>query len=296
VTALATADVRVVTLVDLVRVVTSLKRYWLGGAALGLAAALAAGFLTRPVYRASAIVMPVAGKEIGNRAVAGLLSGLAGAGGLGLGDSSLRDEALAVLRSRQFAEQLITDEKLLPVFFAERWDQATGKWTERDPDRIPTNWDGWIYFDRNVRTVIEDQDRGLVTVRIEWFDPVDAARWTNLMVARANDELRSRKLRQLDLSLAFLQAELGKTQLVELRAAIAEVMESQINERMLASARPEYAFRIIDPAVPADLDQPQRPKKMLLAAVGTAAGALLGLILGIVLAYARNSRVRDSAG
>ncbi len=288
--------VRVVTLVDVVRVVISLKRYWLGGAALGLAAALAAGFLTRPVYRASAVVMPVAGKETGNRAVAGLLSRLGGAGALGLGDSSQRDEALAVLKSRQFAERLIVDERLLPVFFADRWDQGTGKWTERDPNRIPTVWDGWIYFDRKVRTVIEDQDRGLVTVRVEWFDPVQAARWTNLMVARANDDLRSRKLRQLESSLAFLQAELGKTQLLELRAAIAEVMESQINERMLANARPEYAFRVIDPAIPADLDQPERPKKLLLAAVGIAAGALVGLILGIVLVYARNARVPDTAG
>ena len=286
-TAVADPGLRVVTLADIVGVVGQLKAYWISGALLGLAAALAVGFLMRPVYRATAVLMPVASKELGGGAVAGLLSRLGGDGGLGLGDSSQRDEALAVLKSRQFAEQLITDEKLLPVFFPDQWDAASGKWSETDPKRIPSDWDAWIYFDRNIRTVLEDKDRGLVTIRVEWSDPVQAARWANLMVARANEDLRARKLRQLESSLEFLQSELRNAQLVELRAAISQVMESQINERMLANVRPEYAFRIIDPAVAPDVDQPERPKKLLLAAVGLTGGAMLGLVVGLVVAYSR---------
>lgn len=285
--AAADPGLRVVTLADIFGVAGQLKVYWIGGALLGLVAALAVGFLMRPVYRATAVLMPVASKELGSGAVAGVLSRLGGDGALGLGDSSQRDEALAVLKSRQFAEQLIADEKLLQVFFPDKWDAVSGKWLETDPERIPSDWDAWIYFDRNVRTVLEDQDRGLVTIRVEWSDPVQAARWANLMVARANEDLRARKLRQLESSLEFLQSEMRSAQLVELRAAISQVMESQINERMLANVRHEYAFRIIDPAVAPDVDQPERPKKLLLAAVGMAAGALLGLVVGLAVAYAR---------
>jgi len=285
----------VITLADIVGAVGQLKAYWIGGALLGLAVALAVGFLMRPVYRASAVLMPVASQELGSGAVAGLLSRLGGGAGLGLGDNSQRDEALAVLKSRQFAEQLIADEKLLPVFFPDKWDAASGTWSEMDPKRIPSAWDAWIYFDRNVRTVLEDQDRGLVTIRVEWSDPVEAARWANLMVARANEDLRARKLRQLESSLEFLQSELRNAQLVELRAAISQVMESQINERMLANVRPEYAFRIIDPAVAADVDQPERPKKLLLAAVGLTAGAMFGLVVGLAVAYARRHTGLEAA-
>lgn len=284
-----------ITLADIVGAVGQLKAYWIGGALSGLAVALAVGFLMRPVYRASAVLMPVASQELGSGAVAGLLSRLGGGAGLGLGDNSQRDEALAVLKSRQFAEQLIADEKLLPVFFPDKWDAASGTWSEMDPKRIPSAWDAWIYFDRNVRTVLEDQDRGLVTIRVEWSDPVEAARWANLMVARANEDLRARKLRQLESSLEFLQSELRNAQLVELRAAISQVMESQINERMLANVRPEYAFRIIDPAVAADVDQPERPKKLLLAAVGLTAGAMFGLVVGLAVAYARRHTGLEAA-
>jgi hypothetical protein len=58
---------------------------------------------------------------------------------------------------------------------------------------------------------------------VEWFDPQLAARWANLMVDRANDDLRSRKLRQLESSLEFLQAELGKAQVGRLHPDFQEL-------------------------------------------------------------------------
>ena len=286
----------VVTLADIVRVLGQIKSYWLGGAVAGFAVALIAGFLMRPVYRATTVVMPAAGKDVAGGAVAGLLSRFGGDLGLAAREGSQRDEALAVLKSRQFAEQLIIGEKLLPVFFAEKWDEKAGKWLEVDAERIPTNWDAWTYFDRRIRTILEDRDRGLITIRVEWFDPELAARWANVMVARANDDLRARKLREIETSLEFLQVELGKTQLVELRTAISKVMESQINERMLANSRPEYAFRVVDPAVASDLDQPERPKRLLMAAIGLTVGALTGLVCGLIFAYARRQPDPASGG
>lgn len=278
---------RVITLADIARVVADVKWYWVGGALVGFIIALSAGFLMRPVYRATAVVMPATARDLGGGAVAGLLSRIGGDIGIGGAESSERDEALAVLKSRQFVEKFISDEKLLPVLFAEKWDSDAGVWLETDPDRIPSAWDGWMLFDRTVRTVLEDRDRGLVTIRIEWFDPELAALWANGLVSRANEDLRLRKLQQIEARLEFLKAELAKSQLVELRTAISKVMEAQINERMLANSRPEYAFRVIDPAIAPDRDQPERPKRLLMAALGLAAGAILGLVGGLAVGYFR---------
>lgn len=219
--------------------------------------------------------------------MAGLLSRFGGDLGIDGAGGQERDEALAVLKSRQFVQQFIADGNLLPVLFAERWDAGAKTWREADPERIPSAWDGWMRFDRQVRTILEDRDRALVTIRIEWYDPELAAGWANELVARANQELRTRRLQQIAARLEFLQAELGRTQLVELRAAISKVMEAQINERMLANSRPEYAFRVIDPAVPPDRDQPERPKRLLLAVLGLVGGALAGLLAAILVRYAR---------
>lgn len=286
-----TADApRTVTLADLATLVAGLRWYLLGGALAGLALALAVAFLATPTYRASVTVMPVTdGRQMGG-ALPGLLARFGGGAGIALGDGANRDEAVAVLKSRQFTAALIADEQLMPVLFPEKWDATAGRWRELPADEVPTEWDAWQLFDRKVRGVREDLDRGVITVDIDWRDPAQAARWANLLVERANADLRARKLAQLDASLAQLEEELRRTELVELRQAIAGVIESQVNERMLARTRREFAFRVIDPARPADADQPEWPRPAFLAALGITLGAVLGGVAGLVRRFAARSR------
>jgi len=279
----------VVTLRDVVLLVRRLAGAWVGGAVLGLVVALAAGFLMKPVYRATTVVIPVSAKDGGIGALPGIVGQFSGIAGLSLGDSTQKDEALAVLKSQLFTQSFIADQNLLPVLFADRWNADTNEWIETDRDLIPTEWDAWMYFDREVRSILEDRDRGLVTIRVEWHDPVIAASWANSMVERVNEELRSRKLSQLEASLAYLQQELRNAEQVELRQAISRIMESQINERMLANAHREFAFRVIDPAVPPDSDQPERPKRLLLAVLGGIAGAFAGFLVGLGILYTRST-------
>lgn len=283
------SPVTVVTLRDVVLLVRRLAGAWVGGAVLGLVVALAAGFLMKPVYRATTVVIPVSAKDGGIGALPGIVGQFSGIAGLSLGDSTQKDEALAVLKSQLFTQSFIADQNLLPVLFADRWNADTNEWIETDRDLIPTEWDAWMYFDREVRSILEDRDRGLVTIRVEWHDPVIAASWANSMVERVNEELRSRKLSQLEASLAYLQQELRNAEQVELRQAISRIMESQINERMLANAHREFAFRVIDPAVPPDSDQPERPKRLLLAVLGGIAGAFAGFLVGLGILYTRST-------
>jgi uncharacterized protein involved in exopolysaccharide biosynthesis len=284
--------VRTVTLFDVAGLVRTLWPYWLGGALIGCVVAGTAAFSVRPVYRAATIVVPVSLQDSGGTLarLAGQFGGLASLAGLSGMQSDGRDEAIAVLKSQSFSEKFIVDENLLPVLFAGKWDSVKGSWKVRDSGKVPTLWDAWVLFDKRIRTVIEDKDRGLVTVRIDWHDPREAARWANLLVDRANQQVRERKLAEIDANLDYLKGELAKVQLVELRQAIGKVMESQVSERMIASGREEYAFRRLDPARAPDLDRPQSPQKALWIVLGTAGGTLLGFALGTLRAYARQRR------
>jgi LPS O-antigen subunit length determinant protein (WzzB/FepE family) len=248
--------------------------------------------LKTPVYRAGITVIPVAGDEAAGALsrLAGQFGGLAGLAGVNLGGSGNSQEAMALLRSQAFGESLIVDEDLMPLLFAGRWDAESGKWrADRDGD-VPTLWDGWLRFDRKVRTILEDRDRGLVTIRIEMADRERAAALAASIVERANRQLRERKLAEIDGNLDYLRTELARAELVELRQAISRVMEAQVSERMLASARSEYAFRVLDPPRVPDADRPVRPRRALLAALGTVAGALLGFLLGTLLSYGAAQR------
>ncbi len=165
----------------------------------------------------------------------------------------------------------------MPLFFRRKWDERAGKW-KVSVKRQPTEADASKYFDRRVRSVTEDKKTGLITLRIVWRDREVAAAWANELVARLNSEMQHRAITQADASLGFLKKELEETNVVDTRVAINRLIENQINQRVLANVTAEYAFRVIDHALPADEDDVVRPKKFLMVLIGAFLGFLAGIL------------------
>jgi uncharacterized protein involved in exopolysaccharide biosynthesis len=243
-------------------------------------------FLMTPIYQVTAVLVPTSAERdnLGGMlgSALGSVGGLASLAGIGLGTGdSVTQEALAVLRSRQFTEQFITDMNLMPRLFAGLWDQSRGTW-RADVENPPTIARAFKYFDARIRTVTHDKKTGLVKVQIEWTDRQEAAVWANELVQRLNQEMRARAIDKSEASTQFLEKELLATSLVETRQAINRLIEAQIKQRMLANVTHEYVFRIVDRALPPDQDDPIRPKKLLLLAAGPVVGfgfAAFGVLL-----------------
>lgn len=258
-------------------------RSWiLASVTLVTVATLAVAFLMTPVYRAS-IVLISASEDRNNLSSSlgsslGSLSGLAALAGVNLGaSSSATEEALAVLRSRQFSESFIGDNNLMPKFFPNKWDSKLEQW-KNVGERQPTSAEAYKYFDRKIRKVVQDKRTGLVTLHVDWRDRVAAAAWANELVERLNAEMRRRAISQSDASLGFLQKELSSTSVVESRNAISRLMEAQINERMIANVTEEYSFRVVDPAMVPDRKDRIRPRRLLMTLSGLFCGVLLGVV------------------
>jgi uncharacterized protein involved in exopolysaccharide biosynthesis len=243
--------------------------------------------ISKPVYRATTIVIPTS-SERGNlsRTLTGALGqigGLASLAGINLGNAdTTTEEALAVLESRQFTERLIVDLNLMPVLFTDQWDAEKGRWRADDEEDWPTLAKGAAYFSSEVLQIARDRQRGLITVQIDWFDREAAARWANELVARLNAEMRARAIEKTEASLQFLEKEFETTGLVGTREAISRLIESQISERMLANVTHEFAFRVVDAALPPDKDDPIRPNKFLLFLAGPLVGFAFGVVAVLV--------------
>jgi hypothetical protein len=188
---------------------------------------------------------------------------------------------MTVLRSREFTEDFIRANDLLPVLFPKLWDARQGRWKE-GIKKIPTLERGYLAFDK-IRKLDLDNELDFVTLQIDWPDRIKAAQWVNLMAERLNDELRARAIKRADDSLAFLEKELESTVDVENREAIGRLMESQIKTKMLAHVTPDYEVRILDRAMVADSDLPVRPKKVLMGAAGAVFGAIVGIAISLLL-------------
>jgi uncharacterized protein involved in exopolysaccharide biosynthesis len=138
----------------------------------------------------------------------------------------------------------------------------------------------------------QDHNTGLVIVTVEWYSPAVAATWANRMIDLLNARLRAEAMRTAERGIDYLNGQLAKNNTVELHQAISRLIEEQVNRAMIASVQRDYAYRVIDPPVPADVRF--RPQRILMALIG----GVLGLVLGwlcIRALRARNLRSRQHA-
>lgn len=242
----------------------------------------------REWYRTEVLLAPA--DEKSTSALGGQLGGLAALAGVTVGGGGSA-EAVAVLESREFARNFIEDENLLRVFFSQDWDAGTGKWLGDDPEDWPDIRDAVKYFHENILSVNQDSRRGLVTVVVEWTGPEDAADWANDLVRRLNSRLRGRALAEAEENVDYLRSELNKTNVVTLQQSIGRLLESELQKLMLARGNEEFAFKVIDAASP-PRDR-VRPKRALIAVVGTLLGGMLGVFV-VFIRHAMRAQPSDA--
>lgn len=251
----------------------------------------AVAFLLPEKYEASIVLSPVddgpGGKLGGAGALLSQFGGLAALGGINVGGSGKKAEAIATLQSHGLTESFIRDNNLLPILYADKWDAERKAWKTQDPDKIPTVWKAEKKFAKKIRSIGEDKKTGLVTLTIEWTDAELAARWAKDLVERANRDLRAREITQSQTNLAYLNDQLTKTSVVELQKAIYSLIEAEIKKVMIANGSDEFAFRVVDP--PRIAEERSSPKRGLIVAVALFIGFMLGVVLALSLPARNNS-------
>jgi LPS O-antigen subunit length determinant protein (WzzB/FepE family) len=226
-------------------------------------------------WRAEVVLAP-ADKKGGMSGALSQLSGLASLAGVSVGGGG-GNEPLAVLKSRAFARDFITDMKLMPVLL-EDFDAG---------DRPPDIRDALEIFTEQVRTVSDDKKTGLVTLSVRWKDADTAALWANELARRVNARLRAEALAEAERNVTYLQKEMAETSVVSLQQSMGRVLEGEMQKLMLARGNEEFAFKVIDKATPPNLRD--APKRALIAIFATLAGGGLG-ILAVFLRQAWRNR------
>ena len=243
------------------------------------------------IYRAEATLVP-AGKEqaSGSLAQFGGAAALLGVSLPGGGDSQVTN-ALATPRSRDFIIRFIRENDVRVPLFAgiegdasmtdpAIYDQDAGAWLLDEGE--PTDLEAYREF-TDIFSVSQDAKSGLVTVAIEWHDPVLAARWVNALVKRINQEVKQKDQAEANSAIAYLSQQLESTQLVEMQRVFYDLIESQTRISMLTDVREEYVFQVVDPAVVPD--EKIAPRRSLIAVLGTMLGAMLALVVVLVRHY-----------
>jgi uncharacterized protein involved in exopolysaccharide biosynthesis len=251
---------------------------------VAVAASVAVAYLLPPYWRADIVVMPVNRNDPAS--LGSITPALSSLGSIIARQDPLKDEALAVLRSRELFDTYAKDKNLLPILFEDRWDPATNTW-KVPPERVPTLRQGYRLFNGRIRAIDEDRRTGIVTLSITWTDRQLAATWARDMIDLANKQLRDRALQDSQRNMKYLTDEIRASNQASAQLAVmnslASAYDKQLQIYMFAKGQDEYAFRVIDqPTVP-DARERVSPRRTLI--VG--AGFMIGLFFASLLAYAR---------
>ncbi len=264
-------------LVGLWRILWSYRWLLIACGLTGAAIAVVLALTAEPVFRSEVVVAEVRDNGInGGGALASQFGGLASLAGVNLFGNVQDDRnAAATLNSRFLAEQFIERYQLQP---------ALNKYSQR-PQSL---WQTVEDFRGGVLVVREDKRTGLTTVGVDWTDAKLAARWANDYVALANEIIRKRALDESGRNVTYLNAQIAKTNVIELQRVMYSLIESETKNLMFANARTEYAFKVIDPAVAPLLKF--KPKRTAMVIGGGVLGGCLGLMFIFVHRFALKVR------
>ena len=294
-----------IDLLELLKVVWASRKTIMGIAFLSSVLSIAVALSMPNKYTSEALLAPRAagggGGALGQ--MASQFGGLASLAGVNLGsfsDQSSTAVAIEILKSREFFAKYLYDAVLVDLMAAEGWDSSSGKvridvslydessatWVRDANEALqtkPSVQEAYHKFSEGFLSVTEDQRLGFVTVSVTHYSPIVARNWVVLIVDGINEAIRARDVEEAEKSIAFLNQQSLKTNLVSLTEAFAALIEQQTKTVMLANASDEYVFQVIEPPVVAELKS--EPQRAMIAALGTLLGVTLAFMLVLVMHF-----------
>lgn len=257
-------------------------------------------------YKASALLAPAHSDGSGLSSALGQLGGLASLAGvnIGSGQSSESQIAQEIMKSWSFIEKFIADNDIeVEVYAAEGWSKGSNElridenaydiennqWLTKDSNGNvvpPSSWQLFKTFS-GMLSVSEDKKSGLVSISIEYYSPQMAKEWLDMYISAINGYMQSRQVDQVSNNIDYLEAQIDKTSIAEMREVFYTIIEEQTKNKMVAEASPDYAFVAVSPSmVP---EQKSQPKRARICILGTILGAMLSVLLVLASHYTTSS-------
>lgn len=229
----------------------------------------------------------------------GGLASLAGVNLSGVGEQGKTAIALETLKSLDFFGKYLYETVLVNLMASKAWDRGADE-VVIDEDLFDIKTQTWVreatggfqvkpsvqeaYVDfQETFSVSEDKKSGFVTIAVTHYSPTVARDWVAQIVEGVNEAIRAREVKEAENSIAFLNQQRAKTNLVSLTEVFAELIEQQTKTVMLANASDEYVFQVIEPPVAPELKS--EPQRALICVMGVFLGSILAVVYLLIQHY-----------
>lgn len=228
------------------------------------------------------------------QSVSSQLGGLAGLAGLRGMETTANEAELAIeiMQSWGFVESFIKNNNIEAELLAsEGWDEKTNKlvinqevydvdnsaWIEKKP----SSWQQFKLFSE-IFEVRKNRDSVTILLSLEFYSPLKAKEWLDLYVVSINNYMRERKIRRVEKNIDYLQSQIAKTSMSEMKAVFFNLIEEQTKILMLAEANiDDYVFMTVSKSmVP---EQKSYPFRRLIVIQFTLIGGILSVLIVFLL-------------
>lgn len=252
------------------------------------------------IYTSQAILVPVS-NDNGVSSSMQNMSGLARMAGININTSSSinkSDEAIKKMTSLSFFSENIINNIFLPDLVAVKSWNPENNTIIYDEKIYDTNKKTWAKNDDNknfsmepsiqqaykkftkLMTVIKDKDTGFIYLSIEHESPFIAKSWNKNIIDKINMTYRNDAKISSSLSMEYLNDLISKTNLVETKYALAELIQNEVQKLSLVEANQDYIFKELDP--PYVPDMKSKPQRAIICILGLIFGLMIGIFITLL--------------
>lgn len=247
------------------------------------------------IYRSTAVIIPIEKAE--QASALRSLSGIASIAGAQIPSSGSRaNEAYNLLYSQSlFKDFLLVSDDILPTMFGvEEWVAKENKiifdpeiyikesntWTREvsfPKKPKPSEVEAHLLFHSLFLTISMDEVSEYITLHIDHQSPYLAQYYLESLIFVLNKYLRDTDREIARRAVEYLNIEISKTNIPEIKNATSQLIKSNIEKLMLSEIREEYLFRTIEK--PTFSEFKFKPRRSLICFIGFFAGLFLAIIL-----------------
>ncbi|WP_051085265.1 Wzz/FepE/Etk N-terminal domain-containing protein [Hahella ganghwensis] len=264
-------------------------------------------FTIQNIYRSEALLAPVSNTEKTNiSSIAGQLGGLGSLAGVSITGKSTDPVVVSIeiLKSRAFIYDFIRDHNLTARLIATKsWDRDKLEWVY-DEEVYDPKKSTWLYSaeqenSQNIKqwnaykklsnslSINKNISSGLVSISFDSMSPAFARTVVDLLVNDINEYMRDEDINEAKMSINYLQGQLEKTSISDMKLVFYQLIEQQTKKIMLAEVRDEYVFKVIDP--PVEPIEKIKPRRAIICIVGFFLGLGLSVVLVILRSWVKNN-------
>ena len=245
-------------------------------------------------YISKAILSPTEEQSIMDQ-FAGSYGGIATLAGINLrsqSDMNNSQKALEKINTLSFFEESILPNIFLPDLMAVKswnesnntisykedlYDVASEKWVREysfPKTQVPSSQESFDVFHDNLD--VSEKGNGFITISVKHQSPFIAKKWTELVVHELNHFFRSKDKDEAQAALDYLNKQIAKTKFVEVKQAIAQILQQKTQQLTLIEVTDFYVFEYID--YPVVMEKRASPNRLLISFIGVILGSIIGLI------------------